>query len=92
MNTALVALGWTLVASVWLSALLAILVWAGVRFVRSSSTMRHALAMGGLCLTLVTALGTFVLLVRPAPISRERSAQAEVARSSRCTGYTCRPV
>ena len=71
-------LGWTLLLSVWQTALIALLVWGGMRAARlASPALRHRLAMSGLVLALLCAAATFVWLARasvtPSPRVAERS-------------------
>ncbi len=81
-----VALGWTLVVSVWWTGLVALLVWGVIRATRSSSSSsRLRLAMGGLALSLAATLAVFVGLGRVAPpsaIIAPRPAQASGSTSA----------
>ena len=74
----ILTLGWTLLLSVWQTALIALLVWGGMRAARlASPALRHRLAMSGLVLALLCAAATFVWLARasvtPSPRVAERS-------------------
>lgn len=54
------ALGWTLVHSVWQLILIAGLLWIALRIVQSKSPdFKYKLALGGMGLSLVVAVGTF---------------------------------
>ena len=56
----LYALGWTLVHSIWQLILIAFLVWIALRMVhRSSTDFKYKMALGGMGLSLLAAMGTF---------------------------------
>lgn len=55
------ALGWTLVHSVWQLILIACLLWIALRIVKSKSPdFKYKLALGGMGLSLIVAVGTFM--------------------------------
>ncbi len=57
----LYALGWTLVHSVWQLILIAGLLWIALRIVQSKSPdFKYKLALGGMGLSLIVAVGTFI--------------------------------
>ena len=57
----LYALGWTLVHSVWQLIIIAGLLWIALRIMQSKSPdFKYKLALGGMFLSLIVAIGTFV--------------------------------
>ena len=86
-----VALGWTLLFSLWLTALIGLLVWGGVRAARGSSPVtRHRLAMSGLTLAAVGTVVAFVGLgpAAPSPTHEQIDHPGPVGRAVAVTSQT----